>query len=75
MINIVSANLTSVGGGHSVFDTSINLVEHPNREFGEGEYPVTLAMAIILLQIYPGNINQVTSEGIGSIQGEKKRIS
>ena len=74
MINIVSANLTSVGGGHSVFDTSINLVEHPNTEFEEGEYPATLMMAITLLQTSQQTVNQVTSEGIGSIQGEKKLV-
>ncbi|CAI8037839.1 Neurogenic locus notch homolog protein 1 [Geodia barretti] len=57
---------------HSVFDTSINLVQHPDTQFGESEYPVPL-MIVISLNALLSNSNvmsasHVTSQGRGSIQ-------
>ena len=64
-------------GDHNVyFDTSINLVQHPDTQFGESEYPVPL-MIVISLNALLSNSNvmsasHVTSQGRGSIQGKRR---
>ena len=39
-------DIVSIGDDHSVFDTSINLVQHPDTQFAESEYPVPLMIFI-----------------------------
>ena len=66
-----SIDITNLGGA-SVFDTSINLVQHPDTEFSDSEYPVTLSMDITFEVFYVNTADHVTSKGMGSIQGEQK---
>ena len=73
-ITIPKETFVSVGGA-SVFDTSINLVQHPDTEFADSGYPVTLSMDISFVALQSNSIGiQVTAQGKGSIQGTDKYI-
>ena len=67
-------NLDTVGD-YRVFDTSINLVQHPDTEFAEAGYPVPLMIDIVFDVLYDIGFDHVTSEGRGSIQGGKSKLA
>ena len=75
-IPVTGNNLDTVGD-YRVFDTSINLVQHPNTEFAETGYPVPLMIDITFDVFYIDNniIDRVISRGRGSIQGRKSKLA
>ena len=72
----VTGNNLDTLDDYRVFDTSINLVQHPDTEFAETGYPVPLMIDITFEVFYfIGSIDRVISRGRGSIQGRKSKLA